>query len=105
MYFFLPLYNMAQVLHKIWYDPKTGFTSAGILYDRAHRIEPTITRKSVDTWLAKQRTAQLHKATHKSKHSRHIIARNINDRWQGDLIDMQKYPGLFAIKKCIGYLL
>jgi hypothetical protein len=84
---------MATTLHKIWYDPKTGFTSANVLLERAQVVDKKITKKDVDLWLAKQRTAQVHKAARKGNHSGHIVAMNINDRWQGDLVDMQRYPG------------
>jgi hypothetical protein len=84
---------MATTLHKIWYDPKTGFTSAEVLLQRAQAEDKKITKKDVDLWLAKQRTAQLHKGSRKGRHSGHIVAMRINDRWQGDLVDMQRYPG------------
>jgi hypothetical protein len=85
---------MATILHKIWYNPKTGFTSAKVLFERAQVIDKKITKNDVDLWLAKQRTAQVHKASRKGKKSGHVTAANVNDRWQGDLVDMQNYPGV-----------
>eukprot|EP00732_Lithocolla_globosa_P000090 Lithocolla_globosa_v1_NODE_16_length_10446_cov_10.815802.p3 type:complete len:366 gc:universal NODE_16_length_10446_cov_10.815802:8583-7486(-) len=90
---------MEKILHEIWYDPKTGFTSGKTLLARAQLQNPAITKKQVDTWLAKQRTAQLHKPARTSKSPGHIVANAPNSRWRSDLVDMQRYPSLLNRKK------
>eukprot|EP00732_Lithocolla_globosa_P000512 Lithocolla_globosa_v1_NODE_165_length_5553_cov_13.632479.p1 type:complete len:361 gc:universal NODE_165_length_5553_cov_13.632479:1849-767(-) len=83
---------MEKLLHELYYDPKTGFVSAGVLYKRANAKNALITKKFVDEWLGKQRVAQLHKPARKVKTKGHITTIAPNHRFQADLIDMQSYP-------------
>eukprot|EP00733_Pompholyxophrys_punicea_P000063 Pompholyxophrys_punicea_v1_NODE_8_length_8388_cov_12.748020.p2 type:complete len:373 gc:universal NODE_8_length_8388_cov_12.748020:1305-2423(+) len=87
------------LLHKLWYDPETGYTSANVLYNRAKLLDKKIMRYQVDEWLAKQRTAQLHKQTNQPPIMGHITAFAPNDRWQADLIDMSAHPSLLNGQK------
>lgn len=84
---------MDKLLHSIWYDPQTGFVSAKLLLQRAKEKHPDekFTQSKVDEWLAKQRTAQLHKQNKVKKTSGHITAQGVNSRWQADLVDMTRY--------------
>lgn len=96
---------MDKVLHAIWYHPKTGFTSGKVLYTRAKQEQPSITRAQVEEWLAKQRTAQLHKPARKAKSVGFILAEYVNQRWQADLVDMSSYPGTLKRKKMLWILI
>lgn len=85
---------MEKILHELWYNPKTGFTSAKVLHERAQKQDVNIKLKDVQNWLAKQRTAQLHKPARKGKSPGHILSFNPRQRVQADLIDMSKYPSI-----------
>ena len=85
---------MESLLHKLWYDPATGFTSGLVLYTRAKQENPRITRAFVEEWLGKQRTAQLHAPARKAKNVGFISAEGVDARWQADRIDMSAHPAV-----------
>ena len=58
---------MDELLHKLYYDPKTGFQSLDKLYRKAVEIDSKITKKYVKNWLEKQETVQITQQVNKTK--------------------------------------
>lgn len=56
-----------ELLQKIYYDPKTGYSNTLELYRRAKKKSKSITISYVKAWLAKQATAQVFKGTNAKK--------------------------------------
>ena len=56
-----------ELLQKIYYDPKTGYSNTLELYRRAKKKSTSITISYVKAWLAKQATAQVFKGTNAKK--------------------------------------
>eukprot|EP00732_Lithocolla_globosa_P000516 Lithocolla_globosa_v1_NODE_165_length_5553_cov_13.632479.p7 type:complete len:114 gc:universal NODE_165_length_5553_cov_13.632479:2171-1830(-) len=87
---------MEKLLHELYYNPKTGFSSNAVLYKRAKakwgQQKPAMTKKFVSDWLAKQRTEQLHKPARKAKSPGFIAANFLNERWQADVDEKIRIP-------------
>lgn len=85
---------MEALLHKLYYDPVTGYVSPTVLYNRAKAENKKITKKEVTEWIEKQKVYQLHKAARKPnrKNRGHITSEFLFGRLQADLIDMSNEP-------------
>ena len=49
-----------ELLEKLYYNPRTGFIGATPLYHKAKEIDKNIKLKTVQEWLKKQATGQIH---------------------------------------------
>ena len=79
---------MEDIIKKYYYDPKTGFTSANVLYKKLRKDGHTVTLKQVSDFIKKQETAQIHKQA-KRKTGRVIDADPYS--FQMDLIFFDKF--------------
>jgi hypothetical protein len=79
---------MEKLLSTLYNDPATGFQSQQKLYKKAKILNPKITQAIVKVFLRKQESAQVNfEAKRPSYH--HIVAHQVNNGWQADLIDVQ----------------
>ena len=91
---------MQQEINKVYTNPETGLYSATKLY---HRLKDKgYSMKQIKEYLKRQETQQLHARTTKPKHYFPIYAKNENDIWQLDLMDMSQ---LASHNKGINFLL
>jgi transposase InsO family protein len=74
------------LLHKLYYNPKTGY---GGINDLARKsgLSPTVVKE----WLSHQNVYTLHKPIKHRFKTRRVLVSSIDDQWQADLVDMQKY--------------
>jgi len=75
-----------KILNQIYYDPKTGYVGTNELVRRSG-----LSRKQVTNWLESQETYTLHKPIKYNFTTRRVKVTKIDDQWQADLVDMQKY--------------
>lgn len=78
--------NPDKVLEKVYYDVKKGYSGINELARKTN-----LTKKTVENWLNKQNVYTLHKAIRHNFPTRRVIVSHIDDQWQADLVDMQKY--------------
>ena len=85
--------NIDSALNGLYYDLKqnSAFSSIKTLYDACKRNNIKISYKSLKTWLSKQDSYTLHKQVKNRFKRNKILVSKINDIWQIDLVDMQKY--------------
>lgn len=97
---------MDSLLNKLYYNPKTGFISVKKLYEKAKRINSSITLKQVRDWYAKQDDIQQHQEQ-RDRFDNFKIASDNPNSWQMDLTfhGQPKKPILTAINinSRIGY--
>lgn len=80
--------NKFQILEKIYKDPKTGFIGMAKLYEKAKKIDSSITRTDVIDFYKQHTNTQIHK---KIPNELHLpIVGNIG-AYQGDLIFYPQY--------------
>jgi Integrase core domain len=84
---------MENLLSSIYYDytNKAGFSSIKKLYNAAKKRNPSITLQAVKDWLQSQVNYTLHKPARRSWKRNRVIVHGINEEFQADLVDMQKY--------------
>ena len=75
-----------ESLATFYYNPSYGYTGVNALVRK--RILPKAT---VENWLSKQKVYTLHKIIKHRFKTRQVIFSHIDDQWQADLVDMQKY--------------
>ena len=79
------------LLQRLYYDAEnsaSAFTGKERVYRTAKLELPTITRRDVDNWFARQLTYTLHKpARHNFRRNKTIVLA-IDEQWQADLCDM-----------------
>ena len=82
-----------NLLKKIYYDPNhsAGFSSAEKLFRAAKKLKKNITRKNVNEFLEKQPTYTLHHPVKINFQRRKTFAKYLDQIWQADLVDFQKY--------------
>jgi transposase InsO family protein len=85
----MPRVSIPTLLHKIYYNPKTGYGSANILYKQAHAKNEKITHKHVHDWLQKQELTQITRKPAK-RQSMKIVSTN-HKTFQADLAFLPKY--------------
>lgn len=86
--------NIESLLFKFYYDPHcpAGFSSSDRLYKYMKKNHCKHVRKSeIEEWLRKQRTFTIHKDRHIRFKRNYYNITNIDDLWEMDLIDMQKF--------------
>ncbi|GMF21503.1 unnamed protein product [Phytophthora lilii] len=84
---------MAELLSKLYYNPKTGFVGAQALYEKARELDPKITFKNVKDWYSSQIDIQRFQEQ-KKRFDGFKIASN---SWQMDLAFWERRPILTAI--------
>ena len=73
-------------LQKLYYNPKLGYTGIDDLTRKSG-----LSSEFVKNWLAKQKVYTLHKPIRHRFKTRRVLVSQIDDQWQADLVDMQKY--------------
>ena len=48
------MFHKEQLLRKIYYDPKIGFQGPQKMYNKAHKIDPSIDQKDVEDFIKHQ---------------------------------------------------
>ena len=81
-------YKMEQLLHEIYYNPKTGFQSKKQLYQKAKTLNNKITQKIVSEWFNNQTTNQLTKTKPHKPQFNTIVAKDIKHNFQIDLMNL-----------------
>ncbi|GMF14458.1 unnamed protein product [Phytophthora lilii] len=87
---------MAELLSKLYYNPKTGFVGAQALYEKARELDPRIKFINVKDWYASQIDIQRFQEQKKRFDGFKIASHNPNS-WQMDLAFWGKRPILTAI--------
>lgn len=87
---------MADLLSKLYYDPKTGFVGAQALYEKTREVQPKTTLKVVKDWYKSQTDIQRFQDQKKRFDGFKIASHNPNS-WQMDLAFWDKRPILTAI--------
>lgn len=82
-----------KILTRIYYNPNhhASFSNAERLWLATKK---KISKKSISTWLLKQRTYTLHKPKRNKFRRNGYEVNNIGDLWQADLIDMQAFSAI-----------
>ena len=82
---------MLKQMKSIFYNVSHGFCGEKEFYRRIKQVYPKITRTLVHEWLQKQPTFTLHKPARKNYTRNKVLVSSIDEQWQADLVDMQKY--------------
>jgi transposase InsO family protein len=84
---------MDQLLYSIYYNPRNKASVSSIykLYKEAKRRNSRITLEAVRNWLQSQTTYTLHVPARRTWKRNRVIVHGINEEFQADLVDMQKY--------------
>lgn len=86
--------SLESILFNIYYNPNStaAFSTPERLFKYVRQnYEVNVSKSQILEWMRKQRTFTLHK-DRRTKFSRnHYIITNIDDLWEMDLIDMQKF--------------
>lgn len=86
--------NLDSVLFQVYFDHTSpgAFSSAERLYKFIKQnYDIDVTRKKVTDWLRNQRTFTIHKSRRIRFKRNHYNILNMDDLWEMDLIDMQKF--------------
>ena len=75
-------------LYELYYNPKTGFTSARKLYLKLNKQVPM---SQIKAFLERQQVHQLHTEKKSNRAFKPITVYSVNDQWQIDLIDLSRY--------------
>lgn len=73
-------------LEKLYYDPKTGYSGVDDMVRKSG-----LKKSQVEKWFTTQNVYSLHKPIRHRFKTRRVIVSKIDDQWQADLVDMQKY--------------
>jgi len=76
----------SKTLNELYYNPTTGYSGINDLVRKSGL--PT---KTVKEWLGRQNEYTLHKPIKHKFITRRVLVSSIDDQWQADLVDMQKY--------------
>ena len=75
-----------KLLKEIYYNPQTGYSGINDLVRKSG-----LSSNYVKEWLSRQNVYTLHKPIKHKFPTRRVIVSHIDDQWQADLVDMQKY--------------
>jgi len=89
--------SSSEKLKEIYYNPRTGYSGINDLVRKSG-----LSSKIVEEWLSHQNVYTLHKPIRHKFQTRRVIVSSIDDQWQADLVDMQKYK---TQNKNINYIL
>ena len=87
----------SEKLKELYYNPKTGYSGIDDLVRKSG-----LSSKIVKDWLSHQNVYTLHKPIRHKFPTRRVLVSAIDDQWQADLVDMQKYK---TQNKNINYIL
>lgn len=87
----------SEKLKEIYYNPQTGYSGINDLVRKSG-----LSSKIVTDWLSRQNVYTLHKPIRHKFKTRRVIVSSVDDQWQADLVDMQKYK---TQNKNINYIL
>ena len=87
----------SEKLKEIYYNPQTGYSGINDLVRKSG-----LSSKIVTDWLSRQNVYTLHKPIRHKFKTRRVIVSSVDDQWQADLVDMQKYK---SQNKNINYIL
>lgn len=82
-----------DILRKIYYDLNSpgAYGGAEKLYRESKKSINNITRKDVKNWLSSQLTYTLHKKARRRFKRNPVVAENINENFQADLVDLKEF--------------
>lgn len=83
--------SVNKELEKLYYNPKTGFTSGTKLYKMAKELNIKTTQKEINEFLEKQAVVQVFREQKKPKLFSSIIADKIKDEYQMDIMIYDRY--------------
>lgn len=85
--------NLSSIFSNAYYNPLSpaAFSSCERLFAHLKKAGVCLSRKEVSKWLRSQPTYTLHKNRRIKFKRSHYNITNIDDLWEMDLIDMQKY--------------
>lgn len=85
--------KLNSIFSKAYYDPLSpaAFSSCERLFTHLKKNGVHLSRKEVSEWLRSQSTYTLHRNRRIKFKRNHYNITNIDDLWEMDLIDMQKY--------------
>ena len=75
-----------EKLKNIYFNPESGFTGINDIVRKSK-----LPYKTVKKWLGQQDVYTLHKPIRHRFKTRRVLVSKIDDQWQADLVDMQKY--------------
>lgn len=80
-------------LNELYFDPKFPGAYGGVekFYYEVKKKHPNVTRVEIRKFLTKQDAYTLHKIVRKPKLYRRVIVKGIEELYQADLVDFQKY--------------
>ena len=81
---------VSRVLTPLYKNPSSGFKGRDTLFDLIKTDDPMISRRDVSYFLSNVESHQLHLVRPVNKSIRPIIAKRPHERWQIDLVDLQK---------------
>ena len=83
--------NTDEIIHKYYYNPRTGFSSATNLYKTIKEKQKGITLKTIKEFIERQQTHQIHtnKKTPLTEYNQIVV--NGVGTWQLDLLDLSNY--------------
>ena len=73
------------------FNKHSAFSSRKNIYNAAKQIDNSITKKDVNVWYKNNNTASLHKPVVRNFKRVKTFVKGINEQFQADLCDMQKY--------------
>lgn len=82
--------KIANLLKETYYNVKntSAYGSKNNVYKEAKKKFPSLTRKDVDEWFAKQLVYTLHKPVRYNFKRNRTIVKSIDEQWQADLCDL-----------------
>lgn len=82
----------SNLLHKIYYDPSNpaSFSSIKKLYNAA-RLLGDFSLQEIKNWLKSQSAYTLHKQRRVNFIRNSVIAENVDEQYQADIVDMQQF--------------
>lgn len=85
--------KLSSILFNTYYNPLStaAFSTCGRLFKHLKKNGVAVSRQEVSDWLRSQPTYTLHKDRRIRFKRNHYNITNIDDLWEMDLIDMQKY--------------
>lgn len=81
-----------KLLQTLWSNVKEpqAYTGRARIYRAAKAPDSTMTRKTFNDWLTKQRTYTLHKPARQTYKTSRVVVHAIDELWQVDLVDLSK---------------
>lgn len=82
-----------RLLASLYYTPASAAAYGGVdrLWAAARKQDPLISRSTVKDWLASQLTYTLHKYARRNYPRQRYLVSRIDEEWEADLVDLQKY--------------